>query len=96
MTEDLKKATKLCQQACDDIYMKYDVDLSYDYFDCEVKTFYLFESEHSANRVKPYMLEELRNQISNINKRWYVGIKRINLEAWEASQLSSKLKNKKF
>ena len=32
MKKDLQKAKKLCEEACDEVYMKYDADLSYDHY----------------------------------------------------------------
>ena len=54
--------------------MKYDADASYDHYDPEVQTFYLFQADHTHNQVEFYMLEELTKKIKKINKRWMVGI----------------------
>ncbi|HCT52265.1 MAG TPA: hypothetical protein DF712_07360 [Balneola sp.] len=96
MKKDLQKAKKLCEEACDEVYMKYDADLSYDHYDAEVQTFYLFQSDHTHNQAEFYMLDDLTKKIKKINKRWMVGIKYHNLEKYEADMYASRVKNKEL
>ena len=96
MKKDLQKAKELCEEACDKIYMKYDADLSYDCYEPEVQTFYLFQADHTCNQAEFYMLEELEEKIKKINKRWTVGIKYDDLERYEASMHASRVKNKEL
>jgi hypothetical protein len=96
MKKDLQKAKELCEKACDKIYMKYDADLSYDHYDPEVQTFYLFQADHTHNQAEFYMLEELTKKIKKINKRWQVGIKYDDLEKYEADMYASRVKNKEL
>ena len=96
MKEDLQRVKSLCKEACDDIYIKYDVDLSYDHYDGEVQSFYLFQSDHTNNQVVFYMLAPLEEKIKNINKIWRVGILYNNLQKWEADAETSKVKNKEL
>ena len=96
MKKDIQKAKELCSQACDEIYMKYDADASYDHYDPEVNCFYLFQSDNTNNKVEFYMLEEVEQKIKKMNKRWRVGILYNDLERWEADMLSSKMKNKEL
>jgi histidinol phosphatase-like enzyme len=94
--KELELARKLCENECTEIYVAYDVDLVYDHYDAEVGIFYLFLSDTTTNKPEDHMLENLRKNINSINKRWYVGIIKTDLEAYEASRLDSELKNKKF
>ena len=96
MKKDLQKAKELCEEACDKINMKYDADLSYDHYDPEVQTFYLFQADHTHNQAEFYMLDELTKKIKKINKRWMVGIKYDDLEKYEADMYASRVKNKEL
>ena len=96
MKKDLQKAKELCEEACDEIYMKHDADLTYDHYDPEVQTFYLFQSDHTQNQAEFYMLDELAKKIKKINKRWMVGIKYDDLEKYEADMYASRVKNKEL
>lgn len=96
MKEDIQKAKELCSQACDEIYMQYDVELSYDHYDPEVNCFYLFQSNDTNNKAEYYMLKDVEQEIKKMNKRWRVGILYTDLEKWEAQKLSSKMKNKQL
>ena len=96
MKKDIEKAKELCLQACDEIYMNYDVELAYDHYDHEVDCFYLFQSDDTNNKIEFYMLNNIEQKIKKINKRWRVGILYNDLERWEADRLSSKAKNKEL
>ena len=96
MKKDIQKAKELCIEACDEIYINHDVELTYHHFESEVNCFYLFQSDNTNNQSEFHMLEKVEQEIKKINKRWRVGILYNDLEKWEANMLASKVKNKEL
>ncbi len=73
--EEIILAERICTDACNAIYLEYDIDLIFDHYDDEVKTIYLRERDHSANPSNFLVVQDLEEEIKRrINKKWKIGI----------------------
>jgi len=72
--EKIKKIKELCEAEARKVAVVHKSKFKFDHFDAEVKMVFVKEEYDSTELLEHEMLDDLRMQVKEIDKRWVIGM----------------------
>ena len=71
----LKRAEAICEEECNLLYMKQDIDVAYDHYSNDVHTIFLRENPKTTKRVTHEAVKHIDVRIKKeVSDRWQIGL----------------------